>query len=461
MHRLVSWYFVLLLLMSIVGCEFTGASESLENPLAARKSAIKQQILPLSVASAAVTTPVNPRVSETAQQVSGSVVGLDGLPAAQVLVRGYLISNNSAALISNNSAALISNNSAAYHVASSHLATASSTLEVRTDEQGHFVLLPPSGAVLNIEAVLSDEIKALQQAVNSTTTGALQLQLAYTGNIRGKVQAGAAVKQLLGVDVFIPGTGYLAKTDELGSYEIRGVPPGRFTLVALHSDLGKASLSDVVVVSKQTTNAGDLVLAAKVPTIASVSSTIAAPGQTVEITGENFGISEGKRPTVLLNGQEMLLTETSDTVLKATVPNNAASGPLYVKLNGISSTTVAFSVLKFIEIYPDYWEPVATKDFEPLEPYYPPTDDDLAAGQQRHYYVRGITDDRQLIGRVAGVVWSSKNEDGAGRVDQSGIFTAETSGTVLLTATAGALKATDILGEPVESRVNISEPIVS
>src|SRR5262249_51283398 len=146
----------------------------------------------------------------------------------------------------NNAGGLVSNNTASFRV--------QAALQTQTDSKGQFSLPNGDNQTLNVEAVLSEDVKAIQ--LNVTNASTASMQLANVGSIRGHVKSSqAGVTDLLGVDVFIPGTGYLAKTDQTGNYEISFVPPGKFPLVATHADLGRGALEGVSVVSKQVTQA--------------------------------------------------------------------------------------------------------------------------------------------------------------------------------------------------------------
>ena len=97
----------------------------------------------------------------------GRVLGLDGKPAAGVTVRGFLIGQDGGGLITNDGGGLITNdgggiisNDGASAVAKAFKLQATS-LETRTAADGTFTLAGPPGQALNIEAVLSDDVKAL------------------------------------------------------------------------------------------------------------------------------------------------------------------------------------------------------------------------------------------------------------------------------------------------------------
>ncbi|MBO9541134.1 carboxypeptidase regulatory-like domain-containing protein [bacterium] len=264
---------------------------------------------------------------------SGQVIGLDGKPAAGVTVRGYLVSNNAANLVSNNAAT--------YRIA------ASNGLEARSDAQGHFKLEASKGAALNVEAILSDNVKALRLNVGAGASD-LRLMLARTGQITGRVTAPSRpeVTNLEGAEVFIPGLPYQVRTTQAGSYALLNVPVGTFELVAKKDGLGSARRSGVQVQSEATTQADDLALSTEMPTISAVQPAHAAPGEVVTLTGEHFGTSSGAPLRVDFSAAPATAIErVDDRTLKVTVPAGAVTGDLSITVGGVQSAGVPFTVL--------------------------------------------------------------------------------------------------------------------
>lgn len=291
----------------------------------------------LLLVSSSCTSPAVPPQTSEAQALAGQVLDLDGKPAPNVLVKGYLISNNSGSLVSNNAMG--------YRVQASQM-------ETRTDERGRFRLVA-DGEAINVEAILSDEIKAIQ--FNASATRALSLQLAYTGSVAGKVTAPDAptVSDFLGVDVYVPGTSYLAKTDSSGRYTLSNVAVGTFPLVASKAGLGSANLSGVTVTSRSTSAAPDLALSLHAPRITQAVPANAAPGATVTLTGSNFGASTGDPLQVSFNGTPATSVQRVDNqTLRAVVPAGATNGSLVIMVGGILSNAHPFTVLKTLTLNP-------------------------------------------------------------------------------------------------------------
>lgn len=277
----------------------------------------------------------------------GVVVGLDGKPAGNVLVRGYLVSNNSGSLVSNNSGSLVSNNSASYRAQATQL-------ETRTAPDGSFSLQAPADATVNVEAVLSDDVKAIQLNVSSAAHG-LKLALAYTGSVNGRVTAPGqpSITNFQGADVYVPGTSYLAKADREGHFTLSNVAAGTFTLVAEKAGVGTAALSGVTVTPRQTTTVSDLGLTLSLPVITQVVPDNAAPGATVTLSGEHFGTSSGAPLAVQFqNAQATEVERVDDRTLKVVVPPGASSGNLLVTVGGITSKPALFKVIASLSVTP-------------------------------------------------------------------------------------------------------------
>ena len=80
------------------------------------------------------------------------------------------------------------------------------------------------------------------------------------------------------------------------------------------------------------------------PTITSVSPTSGIPGQSITITGSNFGMTQGSS-TVTFNGVAAAAISWSATGIVATVPATATTGPIVVTVAGLTSNGGTFVVL--------------------------------------------------------------------------------------------------------------------
>ncbi len=95
-----------------------------------------------------------------------------------------------------------------------------------------------------------------------------------------------------------------------------------------------------------------------VPTIVSVSPTSGPIGTVVTITGLNFGIIQGTS-TLTFNGVAATPTSWADKKIVAAVPIFAATGPVVVKVTGVASNALIFSVGDVDsddDGLPDWWE---------------------------------------------------------------------------------------------------------
>ncbi|MBO9540269.1 Ig-like domain-containing protein [bacterium] len=361
-----------------------------------------------------------PGTGSTSAKFSGRVLDLAGKPAANVQVKGYLVSNNAAGIISNN--------------ASGYRTLAGDSFQTKTDSKGNFVLSNPQGLDLNIEAILQDDIKAITMGVSSSSSK-VDLKLAYTGRIVGTVKTETPGKNMLGVDVFIPGTGYVAKADDAGNYEIPNVPPGEFRVVGMHSDMGRGEAPRVSVTSKQVIRAPEIVLGFKVPQVTALSPDNGGVDQLITITGKDFSVSLGKKPQVLFNGIQGQVIEESDTALKVKVPElSTTTAQVLVKSAGFDSNTKTFKVIKTLDIFPQPQENAA-KDATasaPLKDY-------LVYNLTRRYVVRALDAAGAIIPN-ASVTWSSV-APWLATVDANGRLQGLALGTVTVKASSGQVEA--------------------
>ncbi|HET9285558.1 MAG TPA: IPT/TIG domain-containing protein [Candidatus Angelobacter sp.] len=112
-----------------------------------------------------------------------------------------------------------------------------------------------------------------------------------------------------------------------------------------------ATTGDVVVtVNGFTTNAAPFTVGGQTPpppTITSVSPTSGSSGTIVNVTGTNFGTSQGTSEVVLGGlgaAAPPAISSWSDTAITLTVPNTATSGPLLVIINNQISNGIDFTV---------------------------------------------------------------------------------------------------------------------
>lgn len=296
-----------------------------------------------SPAATAAPSPTDPPGAD-ASTYFGLVLDQNGQPAANVPVTGYLLSNNGGGLISDKGASLIGNNAGNYRLLDDALATT-------TDAQGHFTLRDSKGRPLNVEAVASADSKAIAFGVASDASG-VKLQLAPTGTLSGTVTASdTAVTNLIGVDVFVPGTSYQAQTDANGNFTISNMPAGTFSLYATKTGVGQALVTGAVVKSSQSSKAPPIVLVPSIPTVSSLSVHDGAPGAPITIKGDKFGATEGKTFSVTIGGAAVTSpNRVDDQTIQVKVPQGARSGDLIVTVDGIPSAPQHFRVWSALAI---------------------------------------------------------------------------------------------------------------
>jgi hypothetical protein len=379
--------------------------------------------------------------------IRGKVLDMNGKPAGGVAVHGTLISNNSASLISNNSGGLISNNSASLISNGSGLyRIQSGGFETKTNPDGTFAFNVSDDQVLTLEAIQRENVKAIKLGAVSSTDP-VTLQLAPTGHITGKViPADPAVTDLLNIDVFIPGTSYVAKTDASGNFTLSNVPEGRFSLVADHVNLGRAILQGVTVTSNKTLTTPNLELSTHTPVLSSVEPANGAPGMLITLKGDHFGLSSGKRPDVFFNGLTAQIVSATDKELKVTVPLGALSGTVRVAVSGLESATRPFKVLSALSLFPDYRQDASNPTAQP------PTSDVIAIGASRSYRVRAFDTEGALVPSPA-VTWSMLGNMGAGF--SNGTLTPVIPGQMAIAAVSGSLSSAPLSIEVVSRVIDV------
>lgn len=372
-----------------------------------------------------------------ARGIRGLVFDMEGKPAAGVEVRGTLISNNAGGLISNNGGGLISNNGGNLISNGSGLfRIQNGGFQTKTAEDGSFSFTTSEDQILTLEAIQRETMKAIKLQAGSSNEP-YTLRLAPTGNITGTViPADPAITDLLNIDVFIPGTSYIAKTDAAGNFTLSNVPAGRFTLVADHQNLGRAVLQGVSVVSNQTAQPPALELSTRPPVLTSVSPADGAPGALITLKGDHFAISSGKRPDVYLNGLAAQVVSATDTELKVTVPLGSVSGNFRVAVSGLESVERPFRVLRRLDLFPDYQASSTTDAFAT-----PPTSDVLAVGATRGFHVRAFDTEGRIV-PAPSVTWSTIGNEGSGF--SKGVLTPVASGRVAIAAVSGSLSSAPI-----------------
>lgn len=399
-----------------IGTTVTASASTFPVPTASSATGGRPTPILPAASPLALPTPV----PSGAAQFFGRVLGIDGKPAAGVAIRGYLISDLSSGMLTENGAGILANNGGGIVAPGAGLHLMSTDLAAVTDADGYFPpLVDPKGGEVNIEAVKQTDVKAITLGIKPDASG-IVLQLARTGSVTGRVAAKAGkVSDLLGVDVFVPGTSYVAKTDAAGNYTISNVPVGRFTLVATKTGLGSASVDGVAVASDQTATAPELDLVAVLPSVKQVSQTDVGPGASVTVTGDNFGAKDGSPFGVALGGVPAVdAVRVDDHTITFSVPESATSGDLVVTVAQLASNATPMRVFKALLAPPELAA--------------------LHAGDRRTLTALG-KDSAGAYASVGGVTWSAT---GAVSILANGTLVAGQAGTGTLTGKNGKLTVT-------------------
>lgn len=275
-------------------------------------------------------------VEKEALVVAGAVRTPDSLPAASVEVLAYLVSNNSAALTAGAPLAAMPG---AYRI------QASASPRARTDSNGRFSLLLPATGSYNIEAVdRAVGLKAWQGGVLVAARGSSRdlpdLQLAPTGTLAGHVTVAQAsnISNLEGVDVFVPGSSYLAKCDAQGRFTLADVAAGVFDLVAAKAGLGRGQVKNVQARSRETVMVPDIALETNPPRVTAFEPQVAPVGGEVAVIGAAFGASEGLPFAVTVGGFDVSRARRlSDDRLLIVIPRGIESSDVQVEVGGLRS----------------------------------------------------------------------------------------------------------------------------
>lgn len=392
---------------------------------------------PSAQASPAAASPAIAASPAARAAYFGRVLGLDGKPAAGIPVRGFLVANNGAGIVANNGGGLVTDNGAGL-VASNGSAYAlaqtpsPAPLATTTGPDGTFELASPDGAPLNIEAEADPQTKAIRLDVPPDARG-FDLQLAPTGSIAGRITAEGATN-LAGVDVYVPGTSYLAKTDEAGSFTIANVPVGTFRLLASKLGLGEGAATGVAVASRQATQVPPIALVLKRPAVTALDRTGGAPGTPVVITGENFAAAAAAPFEVTFGGAVASgAVRTGDGRIEVAVPEGGKSGEVVVAVNGVAGPGRPFTVYKSL---------ATTMGLR-----------DLGLGQVQ-VWTPAVLDDQDRPVVAPEVAWAV--EGTAIAVAPDGTLTAQAAGQATLRATSGSLA-----GAPVTVKVHDAPAVVA
>lgn len=133
---------------------------------------------------------------------------------------------------------------------------------VPVGERAVIIVSSSTPTALTGEAQIGAKTQAIKVIENSVSNAGTTI-LKHLGAINGKVSLEAS-NDLEGIYIFIPGTTFMAKTDNTGSYTIPNVPEGSYSIVGMKNGFAKGYVKDVIVVSKQSTTASLIELKIKI-----------------------------------------------------------------------------------------------------------------------------------------------------------------------------------------------------
>ena len=149
-----------------------------------------------------------------------------------------------------------------------------------------------------------------------------------------------------GATVVITGTsfGAMQGTSTVSFNGVTATPTGwSDTSITVTVPAGATTGPVVVTVGGQGSNGVSFTVGTD-PVITSLSPALGQVGTTVEISGANFGASQGAGSTVTFNGTAATASSWSDTSITVTVPASATTGPAVVTVAGVASNLVTFTV---------------------------------------------------------------------------------------------------------------------
>lgn len=137
------------------------------------------------------------------------------------------------------------------------------------------------------------QILGIEVTPNSTNDIGTK-ELKKTGFIKGVVNFfnNPNDLELIGSDVFVPGTGFISKTDKSGNFLLFGIPEGTYQLRFQHTGFSPFDSAEIFVVSEATTDLGEILLSIAKGPEGSINVTNA---KIIDISGTQTKVSESRK----------------------------------------------------------------------------------------------------------------------------------------------------------------------
>src|SRR3984957_20556152 len=195
------------------------------------------------------------------------------------------------------------------------------------------------------ELPTSDAITGpLVVTVGGAASNGVTFTVQFNGTITGTVTNAANGTGISGASVKAYTGGALvssATTSTTGIYTISNITNGTYTAVISATGFPPQTIDNIPV---QLGGTATVNASMGAPSITTLSPSSGPVGTVVTITGTSFGPLQVTGSNVTFNGLTAKITTWSNTSIVATVPNTATTGSVIVKVGGVSSAGVTFTV---------------------------------------------------------------------------------------------------------------------
>jgi hypothetical protein len=238
-------------------------------------------------------------------------------------------------------------------------------IQAVTDDKGNYSVSQMPPGKLNI-FIISEEEAALTKSSGGAygiklkdivirsgeTTDQGSHALKETGNISGNISffENPSNAELIGADVYIPGTDFIAKTDTDGKFMITGLPEGSYKIRVDHTGFASLNIESVEVLESKTTNLENLSLSLSNGPEGGIDFTVSK----TDVAGASLKLTTSRSVDITLNydgdATLMKISDESSFLNKSWVPVAKTSSwtfdsdghkrvyVMYSDLNGLESS---------------------------------------------------------------------------------------------------------------------------